>query len=328
MKKRYIGLAILCVAGVGLYLNNASWLASPQRDAPYFIAHRGVHQNFDPADVGRDDCTAVLINPPEHAFIENTLPSMAAAFEAGAHMIEIDIHPTTDGEFAVFHDWTLDCRTNGEGVVRQQSMAVLRTLDAGYGYTADSGETWPLRGTAIGAIPTLSEVLDAFPGRDFLINIKSNDVNEADLLVAYLEAAEADPDRLIIFSARRPDARLAELRPEWRRMSRARTRDCGLSYLAQGWSGHVPEVCHDTVLVLPANYARLAWGWPTRLEARMASVGSEVWIMGDLDRATMNSTGIDTPAQRDALSAHYRGGIVTNRIEQVGPDAYAGPAPD
>lgn len=328
MKKRYIALAVLCVASAALYLNNASWLASPQRDAPYFIAHRGVHQNFDPAGVGRDDCTAVLINPPDHAFIENTLPSMAAAFEAGARMIEIDIHPTIDGEFAVFHDWTLDCRTNGEGVVRQQSMAMLRTLDAGYGYTSDNGETWPLRGTAIGAIPTLGEVLDAFPGRDFLINIKSNDAGEADRLVAYLEAAAIDPNRLIIFSARRPDARLAELRPELRRMSRARTRECGLAYMAWGWSGHVPEVCHDTVLVLPANYARLAWGWPTRLEARMASVGSEVWVMGDLDWATMNSTGIDTQAQRDALSERYRGGIVTNRIERVGPNASAVPLAD
>ena len=33
-------------------------------------------------------------------------------------MIEIDVHPTTDGQFAVFHDWTLDCRTNGAGVTR------------------------------------------------------------------------------------------------------------------------------------------------------------------------------------------------------------------
>ncbi|RKQ95331.1 glycerophosphodiester phosphodiesterase family protein [Maricaulis maris] len=319
MKKRHIALGILGVAGAALYLNNASWLATPQRDVPFYVSHRGVHQTFDPAGVGRDDCTAVLIDPPQHGFIENTLPSMAAAFAAGASRIEIDIHPTTDGEFAVFHDWTLDCRTDGSGVVREQSMMTLRTLDAGYGYTADGGETWPLRGTAVGAIPTLGEVLEAFPEGDFLFNIKSNDASEADRLLAYLDARAVDTDRLIVFAASRPDARLAELRPDLRRMSRARIRACGLSYLAWGWSGHVPEVCHDTVLVLPANYARLAWGWPTRLETRMASVGSEVWVMGDLDRATMNSTGIDTVGQRDALPGRFRGGILTNRIDAIGP---------
>ena len=36
---------------------------------------------------------------------------MRAAFAAGADIVELDIHPTTDGQFAVFHDWTLDCRT-------------------------------------------------------------------------------------------------------------------------------------------------------------------------------------------------------------------------
>jgi len=58
------------------------------------------------------------------AILENTLDSMAAAFELGADVVELDIHPTTDGQFAVFHDWTIDCRTNGKGVTRKQSMAL------------------------------------------------------------------------------------------------------------------------------------------------------------------------------------------------------------
>lgn len=322
MKKRYIALGLLGVAGAALYLGNASWLATPQGEAPYFIAHRGVHQTFDPVRVGRDDCTAILIDPPRHTLIENTLPSIEAAFAAGASRVEIDIHPTTDGEFAVFHDWTLDCRTQGSGPVRAQSMDMLRTLDAGYGYTADGGETFPLRGLGIGAIPTLAEVFDAFPARDFLINIKSNDPQEAEALVAYIEARALPVGHMIILSAPRPDARLAALRPDIRRMSRATVRRCARDYLAWGWSGHVPQSCHDTVVVLPANYAGFAWGWPTRLENRMAAVGTDVWVMGDLDRSSMNSTGIDTAAARDALNARFRGGISTNRIERVGPNAW------
>ena len=48
---------------------------------------------------------------------------MQAGFAAGADVVELDVHPTTDGEFAVFHDWTLDCRTDGHGVTREHSMA-------------------------------------------------------------------------------------------------------------------------------------------------------------------------------------------------------------
>lgn len=39
--------------------------------------------------------------------VENTLSSIRASKEAGAHMVEIDIQQTADGEFVLFHDATL-----------------------------------------------------------------------------------------------------------------------------------------------------------------------------------------------------------------------------
>ncbi len=78
-------------------------------------------------------------------YLENTIRSMRAGFEAGADIVEIDVHHTTDNEFAVFHDWTLDCRTNGHGVTRGHTMAELKRFDIGYGYTSDSGKTFPFR---------------------------------------------------------------------------------------------------------------------------------------------------------------------------------------
>ena len=41
--------------------------------------------------------------------------------------------PASDGHFAVFHDWTLDCRAEGKGVTREHSLAALKQLDVGYG---------------------------------------------------------------------------------------------------------------------------------------------------------------------------------------------------
>lgn len=108
------------------------------------IAHRGVSQTFPLDNLQNDTCTAKIINPPTHSFLENTISSIRAAFNSGADLVEIDIHPTTDHHLAVFHDWTVDCRTNGQGVTHEQSMQTLKQLDIGYGYNADGGQTHPL----------------------------------------------------------------------------------------------------------------------------------------------------------------------------------------
>src|SRR5688572_23133135 len=178
-------------AGTGLlaafiYLNNTTWLVFDRPAGPALLAHRGLAQTFDLAGVAGDTCTATRIHPPEHPFLENTLPSMRAAFEAGADIVELDIHPTTDGHFAVFHDWTVDCRTDGHGVTREHTLTQLQALDVGYGYTADGGKTYPFRGRGIGMMPSLDQVLDTFPERRFLINIKSNDAAEGALLATRL----------------------------------------------------------------------------------------------------------------------------------------------
>ncbi len=143
MRRRVlVGLTVAATIG-GLYLWNASWLAPVPQGGPLVEAHRGIHQTFDRTNLTQRDCTARRMRPPTNPYLENTIGSMRASFAAGADEVELDVHPTTDGEFAVFHDWTLECRTNGKGVTRQQSMAYLRTLDLGYGYTADGGKTYP-----------------------------------------------------------------------------------------------------------------------------------------------------------------------------------------
>jgi glycerophosphoryl diester phosphodiesterase len=184
-RKILIGAAALVAA---VYLWNASWLAPAQTGETRFIAHRGVHQSFDLTGVENDTCTATRIRGPVVDEIENTIPAMQAAFAAGADYVELDVHPTTDGKLAVFHDWTLDCRTEGTGETRSHDMAYLKTLDVGYGYTADGGKTFPLRGKGVGMMPELSDVLTALPDMRFLLNYKSNDEREGDMLRAFIEA--------------------------------------------------------------------------------------------------------------------------------------------
>src|SRR5215475_6599931 len=82
---------------------------------------------------------------------ENTLAAFRRAQELGAHMIELDVQLTRDGEVVVMHDWTLARTTDGRGRVASRTLAELRQLDAG---------SWFDPGYAREPVPTLREVLD------------------------------------------------------------------------------------------------------------------------------------------------------------------------
>jgi glycerophosphoryl diester phosphodiesterase len=319
MRKRWIALGALALAAAAVALFNAPFWGRPSGEFT-LLSHRGVHQDFHRENLTNDTCTAERIYPLEHEYIENTIPSMQAAFDAGADIIEIDVHPTTDGEFAIFHDWTIDCRTEGEGVTREQTMDYLRTLDLGYGYTADGGETFPLRGKGVGLMPTLRDVLAAFPGRRFLINFKSNDAREGDLILAYIDAiGVSEYDRLAFFGAA-PADRIHELRPELRVTGRQRLMRCAKSYLLTGWFGQIGEACRNTILFVPSNYGWLAWGYPNLLLQRMQGANTEVMIVGPIRRGERPGIGgIDDAETFVTVPRDWRGGVVTDRIEAIGP---------
>src|SRR5262245_4022218 len=126
MKRMRLGnsarIAIACMLGL-LWVGNHSSCGSPPRGTPKLLAHRGLHQSFALEHIHSESCTACVIRPPTHAFLENTLASMRAAFELGADRVEFDVQLTRDDAFAVFHDYALDCRTNGEGTVRDHTLA-------------------------------------------------------------------------------------------------------------------------------------------------------------------------------------------------------------
>ncbi|CAB1059814.1 Glycerophosphoryl diester phosphodiesterase (EC [Olavius sp. associated proteobacterium Delta 1] len=147
----------LCVAIFIIY-EVLSYLAQPVPDHPYFnpagfmvIAHRG----------GRS------LGP------ENTLYTYQRAVDLGVDVLEIDVHLTQDNHLAVIHDKTVDRTTNGSGPVESYKLADLQKLDAGYRWSADRGDAFPLRGKGI-KIPILAEVFQAFPLMRINIEIKGS----------------------------------------------------------------------------------------------------------------------------------------------------------
>lgn len=314
-------LTVFAVLVIAVILFNGSWWAAAPADPQVrLIAHRGVHQTFHRENLAGDTCTAERIYPPEHDYLENTIRSMEAAFTAGADIVEIDVHPTTDGHFAVFHDWTVDCRTDGSGETRSHDLAYLKTLDVGYGYTADGGATFPLRGSAVGMMPGFDEVMAAFPDRKFLVNFKSNEEREGDMLGAMV--AEHPEWRTAVWGAYGGDAptfRAAELLDGLAVWSRRGLTDCLTRYLALGWTGHVPEPCRDTKVMVPINLAWLLWGWPNLFLERLHANGSEVILLGPYGAGDPGTAGIDTLDQLAIVPPSFDGYLWTNRIELLGP---------
>ncbi|MEH6990867.1 glycerophosphodiester phosphodiesterase family protein [Cytobacillus firmus] len=307
----------LLILGVFLFLNNSSLLTLERNDKPLLLAHRGMAQTFHMEGITGETCTAERIYEPEHNFLENTIPSMEAAFEAGADVVELDIQLTKDGQFAVFHDWTLDCRTNAKGNTREYTMEELKKLDIGYGYTADHGKTHPFRGKGVGMMPSLDEVMKEFPKGNLLIHIKSNDSLEGVKLAEYLSMFPADRlEKIAVYGGDNPIAALKEEMPGMRVMSKATLKDCLLPYIGTGWTGYVPNACKNTQVHIPESYTKLMWGWPNKFLNRMDDAGTRVIIVaGDGSW----SEGFDKPEDLKRLPESYSGGIWTNRIELIAP---------
>lgn len=94
---------------------------------------------------------------------ENTLPAFDLALTAGADLVELDYHASSDGQLVVSHDATLDRTTDAIGRWRKKgvriadrSWADLATLDAG---------SWFKPGFSGTRLPLLTEALDLIQPR-------------------------------------------------------------------------------------------------------------------------------------------------------------------
>ncbi|KPL51069.1 glycerophosphodiester phosphodiesterase [Prosthecomicrobium hirschii] len=111
------------------------------------VAHRGYHD----IKAGR---------------VENTLTAVRAAV-ARDFAIEVDVQLTGDGEAVVFHDFTLDRLTTGQGRLDRKTLAEIQGA--------------PFR-VSDDRVPTLAELLDTVAGRvGLIIEIKSDFARPADL---------------------------------------------------------------------------------------------------------------------------------------------------
>lgn len=171
----------------------------------------------------------------------DTLYALKTSIVKGADMLEMDVHITSDGQIVVMHDETVDRTTNGTGSVEDMTLAQVKALDAAHWFVPDSGtvtgrpaDEYALRGIATGAkqpplgytandftIPTLEEVLQAFPGFPSNIELKPTTKKSgvlepaaADLLAKYHRSADVivvsfNDESTELFKALAPDVNTA-----------------------------------------------------------------------------------------------------------------------
>ncbi|MGL6161490.1 glycerophosphodiester phosphodiesterase family protein [Microbulbifer sp.] len=242
-----------------------------------WVAYRGGGQLLDYATFNHQ-CVANQIVKSPNTHIENTLQSMDAAVKAGFSAIHLNIHHTVDGKFAVFHDWTLDCATNGSGVTKKRDMKYLKSLDAGYGYTFDGGKTFPWRGKGY-RVASLDEVVERYPHVELWLNMKTGDRKSVVALLAYKKSLPAHQrSRFFHFAANKNLSLYTPNGVKRSALSMESGKKCILDYILYGWSRFYPESCSNTKVVVPPSFTKYLWGWPEQFAARAQKHGSRVYL--------------------------------------------------
>ena len=205
---------------------------------------------------------------------ENTIPAFRRAAEIGAHMVELDVQLTRDGQPVVIHDWTLDRTTSGRGSVRRRTLAEIATLDAG---------SWFDEAFAGTRVPTLAEVFASIPLRvNVELKARSNDGLER----AVLDVVEgAGALRRVVFSSFEP-ASLRRLR--------ALSASAELAVLWAGRGIGRALALADSVRATSVHLRKGAATAAAIERARAAGLGVRVWtVNAAVDFARLVAAGAD-----------------------------------
>jgi glycerophosphoryl diester phosphodiesterase len=314
-KGKLILIIVSCII-VFIVVTNCQIIPVKRGRLPELLAHRGLAQTFDISKVKWDTNTAAIIYPPEYPYIENTIPSMEIAFQYGADIIEFDIRVTKDKELAVFHDYEVNSRTENKGNVCDYSLAELKTMDVGYGYTADNGQTFPLRGKGIGLLPSFDEVMRQFPEKKFLVHIRDDGEEIGQILLKKLE--RMDHEQINNISIYGNDVAIDLIRkkyPEMKALSGKLIKKAIIEYELIGWTGYIPKSMRNAELHMPIEYAKYLWGWPYIFIKRMDSVNTRMVIV---TKKGQWSGGFDTVEEINTIPVNYEGCIWTERIDKIG----------
>ena len=216
------------------------------------------------------------------------------------------------GRCAVFHDWTVDCRTEGKGEIRDKTMAELKQLDPGYGYTADGGKTFPLPGAARRArSPAFRRRWRRFRSTPLIFNFKSTDPAEADQLAARacrLRGATSLQRRDVFYGHSGPIERITPdlSRRPGRGAIKQSAKTCSQGLCARrAGPASCPESCRNGTHHRPDSTINgLYWGWPNRPIQRMDGKVGAAGARSSAPTARTGRWALTLPEQLGDIRCH------------------------
>lgn len=145
---------------------------------------------------------------------ENTLASFDHASQLDPRIwLEFDLRLTRDNELVVIHDETVDRTTDGKGRVKDFTLEEIRNLDAGYKFQNEAGE-YPYRGKGL-RVPTFKEILEKYPGRYKVVEIKDEDETAVEKAVDLIQTHK-QWERIILGSFHEKVIRSLRIKnPDW-----------------------------------------------------------------------------------------------------------------
>ncbi len=224
---------------------------------------------------------------------ENTIASFQRGIADGAVVIETDVHLTRDRVPVLLHDGDVTRVTDGRGAVRDLCFSAIRSLDAGYHFTAADGSA-PYRGAGL-RVPNLAEALDALPGVRFNIELKEDRPEISERVLAVIR--EAGREELTLVTAGE-DALMEKLRAAVRRGGArvALGASAGdVARFARAARDGVAPPSEPMALQIPTHFA----GQPLVTSALIAAahargVHVHVWTINDPPEiATLLELGVD-----------------------------------
>jgi glycerophosphoryl diester phosphodiesterase len=247
------------------------------------------HPYFDvpaPAVIGHRGCAGEVP--------ENTLASFQRGLEAGASILESDVHLTRDGVSVLIHDDDVARVTEASGRVAELTLAEIQKLDAGHRFSPDAGASHPFRGRGL-RIPTLREAFETFPEARFNLELKQDLpglVEDVVSLVGGLGRAE----RTLLTAERAPlmarihsllDARVV-------RAARGASAEDVLGFVRCALDGSVPDP-GPMALQVPAEFrGRPLVTEPLVRHAHTHGIALHVWTVNQPDEMTrLLDLGVD-----------------------------------
>ncbi len=218
---------------------------------------------------------------------ENSLEAFHLALEDGANALEMDVHATADGHFVVAHD------PDGGRLAGDPRPINSLPLETVRGWRLDHRAP----------IPTLTEILDAFPGTPMSIDLKPRDISLVRPFLDHLK--QRGGEEWVTVASFHHSIMLEVHRSGWR----GRT---ALSRLEVAWLRLLPERIGKRMIRGQSAQIPTSAG-PVRLDrtafidrCRRLGLRSDFWVIND-------------PAQAENLLKMGATGIMSDDPKRIAP---------